>query len=189
MNFVQLITVVSKSLFKKLSKYIGLISDWVNIISMWLCVIFGFGILLAMDIAVFSRYISQASLLWPEEVSRFLMIWLTFVGGSVAMKEKGLIFFQFILNAIPEGKTKISINICTKLAIITFIIWFLKYGEICIRIYQRFRFLGTGMPYSWAAFGLIVGGVLMLIHMTHFILEDISRFNINRNITNKEECK
>ena len=35
---------------------------------------------------VFFRYVLKGSLPWSEELSRYLMIWVTFVGASIGVK-------------------------------------------------------------------------------------------------------
>jgi len=58
----------------------------------------GTGILLSMAIGVFSRALLPQAFVWPEEVSRYLLIWCTFIGGSVALHNKNLVRFEFIIN-------------------------------------------------------------------------------------------
>ena len=63
----------------------------------------GTGILLSMAIGVFSRALLPQAFVWPEEVSRYLLIWCTFIGGSVALHNKNLVRFEFIINLF-KGK-------------------------------------------------------------------------------------
>jgi TRAP-type C4-dicarboxylate transport system permease small subunit len=48
--------------------------------------LFGMGLSMALIVAaqVFSRYALNRSLFWSEELARFLLVWLTFLGASVA---------------------------------------------------------------------------------------------------------
>jgi TRAP-type C4-dicarboxylate transport system permease small subunit len=52
-------------------------------------------ILIAMSVVisfqVFSRFTLSNSLEWSEELSRYLMIWLVFLGTAVALRKKSLI--------------------------------------------------------------------------------------------------
>jgi TRAP-type C4-dicarboxylate transport system permease small subunit len=42
-------------------------------------------IVLVLSGQVFSRYALSLSLSWPEEVSRYLFVWLVFIGGAAAV--------------------------------------------------------------------------------------------------------
>ncbi|MDH3566449.1 MAG: TRAP transporter small permease, partial [Desulfobacteraceae bacterium] len=52
--------------------------------------LFGFGFTMAIIVAVqvFFRYVLNHSLFWSEELARFLLVWLTFLGASVAYYRK-----------------------------------------------------------------------------------------------------
>jgi len=52
--------------------------------------LFGLGLTMAVVVAaqVFFRYVLNHSLFWSEELARFLLVWLTFLGASVAYYRK-----------------------------------------------------------------------------------------------------
>jgi TRAP-type C4-dicarboxylate transport system permease small subunit len=45
------------------------------------------GIVVVVLIGVFYRYVLNDSLSWTEEVARFLLVYITFIGASLALKE------------------------------------------------------------------------------------------------------
>jgi TRAP-type C4-dicarboxylate transport system permease small subunit len=48
------------------------------------------------------RLISDRSLLWAEEASRYLMIWLTFVGSGLVLRYGGHIGIDTLQDALPR---------------------------------------------------------------------------------------
>lgn len=54
---------------------------------------------------VFTRYFLGKSFAWSEELIRYLIIWVSFLGAAVAYKEQGLVFFDMIVNA-AKGKKR-----------------------------------------------------------------------------------
>lgn len=54
---------------------------------------------------VFFRFILNSSLSWADEVAQMLLVWLTFIGAALAIKEKS----HYVLNFLSEklkGKSK-----------------------------------------------------------------------------------
>ena len=52
---------------------------------------------------VICRYLLGASLTWSEEASRYLLIWITFLGGSIAFKRGMHTGFDAVVRALSPG--------------------------------------------------------------------------------------
>lgn len=52
-------------------------------------------------IQVFSRWMG-ISLPWTEELARFVLIWLTFIGSSLALEKKMHLSVKFFVNLLPD---------------------------------------------------------------------------------------
>ena len=52
--------------------------------------LFGIGMSMTVIVAVqvFFRYVLNQSLFWSEELARYLLVWLSFLGASVAYRRK-----------------------------------------------------------------------------------------------------
>ncbi len=48
--------------------------------------VMGFGMAAIVSAQVFSRYVLNHSIYWSEELSRYLLVWLTFLGASSAYR-------------------------------------------------------------------------------------------------------
>jgi TRAP-type C4-dicarboxylate transport system permease small subunit len=51
---------------------------------------------------VFTRYVMNFPLAWPEEVARYSLVWLTFMGASAAVRSNEHIRIDALLIALPE---------------------------------------------------------------------------------------
>ena len=62
-------------------------------------------LLVAMTIVVFLqvffRYVLNAPLSWPEETARIMIVWLSFVGGYMAMRENKHLGFGLLVEKLP----------------------------------------------------------------------------------------
>ena len=63
-------------------------------------------ILAAMAVMVFAnvalRFLTDHSIVWVEEVSRYLMIWLTFLGAGLVLRYGGHVGIDTLQNAFPR---------------------------------------------------------------------------------------
>ncbi|MCJ7836702.1 TRAP transporter small permease [Cuneatibacter sp. NSJ-177] len=134
-----------------------------------ICLVLIFGSIL---IGIYSRLFTSWSLLWPEELARFSMVAGAFVGGSVAMKSKSLVCFDFLIGLF-HGKSNYAVNILINLLTGVFMVYFLIAGFNAMPNYQKYR--ANSMPITMAvpAFFLLVGGVFILVHLADFILNDV----------------
>ena len=53
-------------------------------------------------LGVFFRFVLNNSLPWTEEVAKFVMVWLAFIGAPVVLKEGGHIAIDFIPSRLPR---------------------------------------------------------------------------------------
>ncbi len=49
------------------------------------------------------RYLFSASTSWAEELIRYLMLWITFIGGSICVRRGAHIRMDFLLTMLPRG--------------------------------------------------------------------------------------
>ena len=122
-------------------------------------------------IQVFLRYIFLYSLSWSEEVARYLMIWVSFLGASLAMKYGFHIGVEFVMTRIPE-KTRAWVNLVAKLGILLFLVFFTVGG---FRVSWSVRdqdspALLFSMAYAYLS--APVGGVFMIIQLLCSVVED-----------------
>lgn len=74
-------------------------------------------------IQVFMRYLFLYSLSWSEEVARYLMIWVSFLGASLAVKYGFHIGVEFVITRIPEKQRK-WVTLVAKLSMLVFLVLF-----------------------------------------------------------------
>jgi len=85
-------------------------------------------ILAAMAAMVFVnvalRFTTDRSLLWVEEVSRYLMIWLTFLGGGPVLRYGGHLGIDTLQEALPRHAAAIRAAIfAILLGFFAFMVW------------------------------------------------------------------
>ncbi len=126
---------------------------------------------LTVIVQVFLRYIFSFSLSWSEEVARYLMIWVAFLGGSLALKKGLHIGVEFLLVRV-SSRTRRWVSILSKMFILIFLIY-LTIGGIKITWAVRDQSspaLLFSMAYAYLS--APVGGLLMAIQAIHSLIEE-----------------
>jgi len=131
--------------------------------------VIGFSMAALVAVQVFFRYVLNHSLFWSEELARFLLVWLTFLGASVAYHRRahpGIDTFSLLLPACLK-KTAI---ICVHLVSIGLFSVMIVYG--CqFAYFVRLQISPAMYLPKWIIFSSVPlsGGVLMLHALALFV--------------------
>ena len=129
-------------------------------------------ILAAMASMVFAnvalRFFSDRSILWVEEVSRYLMVWLTFLGAGLVLRYGGHIGIDTLQERIPNFARAIrAVIFVVMLAFFAVMLWLgIRYTALTWGQTTPVMQIPIGVVYLAIPFGfglLIVHLVLMTI--------------------------
>lgn len=90
-----------------------------KIVKGFLGILLGIMLIVAL-VEVFRRYFLGRSFAWSEELIRYLIIWISFLGAAVAYKEQSLVFFDMIVDRI-KGKNKFVLFLITNTVSLVFV--------------------------------------------------------------------
>ncbi len=120
---------------------------------------------------VFLRYIFSYSLSWSEEVARYLMIWVAFLGGSLALKKGLHIGVELVVTRLHQG-LKRWVLLFSQLLIFLFLVS-LTLGGIKLTWAVRDQSSPALLfSMSWAYLSAPVGGLFMAIQSFHLLLKE-----------------
>lgn len=151
-----MLTIVAASL-EVLSK----LAYWLGVVALF---VLGVAIAVVLNVGVFTRYVMNDPVIWSEELARFLLIWITFVGASVAVRKNEMLAFQFSRTFVPQRYTRLM-QLTVSLATIVFLVIFLWFGFSSLSIYKLITSSATSISLIWPASGMVVGGLFMVIHL------------------------
>jgi TRAP-type transport system small permease protein len=77
--------------------------------------------------SVWWRYVLNAPLAWPEQVSRILFVWITFVGAAVLYRERLHVAIDMFMALLPRGARR-AVGWAIELLILAFNFVLLLYG-------------------------------------------------------------
>lgn len=121
----------------------------------------------------FTRYVLNDSVAWTEEIARYLLIWVTFVGAAVAMRRRVHISVEVMHKVVSEPVARVM-NFAIDLITIGFV------GLLCwysVTIYERMKIqkmtvIDWPMSYVYAGVGL---GCFLLLYRTVQMVFDNGR--------------
>lgn len=122
-----------------------------------------------IGLEVFFRYILTSALPWPEEVARYLMIWITCLGAGLAIRYGDHVAVEFVLQRMPPPLRR-SVLFAGRLLILLFLALVVVFGaEMTAKVsHQRSAAMEISMSVPYLA--LPVGGVLMIYQLLVLML-------------------
>lgn len=119
--------------------------------------------IVSVGLSVFFRYVLQKPFSWTEEVVLLCMVWMVFLGASIATKHNEHIVIDFVIALVPRGVARIM-EIATTIVVIGVLVVMVWQG---IQLVQRTQFMTTtalGIPTMYVYFAVPFSAVLMIIH-------------------------
>jgi TRAP-type C4-dicarboxylate transport system permease small subunit len=118
------------------------------------------------------RYVLELPLLWSDEAARHLLVWLSFLGGGVAIAQ-GLHPRIELIDALRAPSVQRAVQVVVSVAILAFLVCLLVISADVARTYGVYRSLGTGLPQSLPRAALPVGACLMAINVLARLLQTL----------------
>ena len=66
------------------------------------CIVQASALFVIVVLAVIGRYVFGKSLTWTEEVPRYLLIWISFLGAAACVARREHVGFDVLFNALPS---------------------------------------------------------------------------------------
>ena len=130
--------------------------------------IMGIAMALIVALQVFCRYVLNHSLFWSEELARYLLVWLSFLGATVAYYRKlhpGIDFFILRLNLSLQRYLRIFVYL---VSISLFVV--MIYHGVSFAYFIKAQISPALAIPKWIIFAVIpISGSVFLIHCLAFI--------------------
>lgn len=110
------------------------------------------------------RYLTSESIVWAEEVARYLMIWLTFLGIGPVLRIGGHVAIDNLQDAVPAATARLLRVVIAAIVFgfCVFLIW-VGMGFASRTMVQTTPVLE--IPFGYIAAAIPVGGALALWHL------------------------
>ena len=124
-------------------------------------------------IQVYVRYVVKGSFPWSEELARYLMAWVAFLGSSLGIETGAHVGVELFVNLLPK-RLRIGVKVIIKLAMLAFLAAAIKESySLCLGVASQLS-PALMIPMVWPYLSVPVGCVFMFIQLLPSFLEDLS---------------
>ena len=131
---------------------------------------------------VVMRYVFMAPFAWSEELSRYLLVWISCLGSAYAVRKVMHINIVFVRNLFPDT-VKTLMSISSHVIVMLFFIFCLYHGWIDSIEEWAQRTAAMQIPMTFPKLAIPVGFGLMVLFNTELLIEDIKKAFSGRAIS------
>jgi TRAP-type C4-dicarboxylate transport system permease small subunit len=108
---------------------------------------------------------------WTEEMARYFLIWLIFLGAAVGCRKMQLISLEFVTKGTPAAVGMTMRYVALVLCLVLFLIM-LRYGVEFVQVIGRSEMSPVmQIPKTWVYWAMPAGAALMIVNTLAFIAE------------------
>jgi TRAP-type C4-dicarboxylate transport system permease small subunit len=144
-------------------KWFVKVMDRINAVLKFVIVLMLVVAFIALILQVLSRFVFRFPLTWSEELSRYLLIWITFIGASLAMRYQRLIRIEAAVNLLPE-KLRKAVLAVAGLAVVVFCAIVFRYSLDLLQVVSRQSSPSLHLSMSIPYLAIPTGCVLIILN-------------------------
>lgn len=136
---------------------IGKLEEWLGILLVALMA-------LIVNLQVLARYAFDKPFIWPEEVSRMVLIWMTFLGAAALIRRGGDIAVDTFIDMLPPHwrRAMLMVRDLVMVAVYGLVAW---QGWKLAGNVAGMPLVATEWPTALLAWPVVIGGVLVVLHV------------------------
>ncbi|MDD2573621.1 MAG: TRAP transporter small permease [Bacillota bacterium] len=132
------------------------------------------GMLTVMVIVIFLqvvfRSMIKSAIPWSEELARYIMVWISFLGAGIAVRRKGHIGVEALVRALPKVSKRWTLLLANILSMVFYAaITVLGFGILQVVKGQVSPAMELSMAIPYSA--IFTGGMLMLLYSFYDFLK------------------
>jgi TRAP-type transport system small permease protein len=142
------------------------LEDWLSIALFW-------ALAFIIFLQFFTRYVLNDSLAWTEEIARYLLMVLVFVGGAMVMRRRSHIAVELAMNVMRDGPGRrflVAVVEAVKLVFLALLAWF---SVLITERMDNLYMTVVDWPMSLVYGGIAVGCFLMLFRQAQSFWRDV----------------
>ena len=128
---------------------------------------------IVVNLGVFYRYVLTAAIPWSEEIPKFGMVLMGFIGTSMALRKDMHIGFYALVERLPN-KPQLLLKLLSRLFILFFLIVLIKWGFfLAFAVGFQSVTPQLNIPYFWLLLVVPIAGIFMMLQLLMKLLRNI----------------
>jgi TRAP-type C4-dicarboxylate transport system permease small subunit len=130
----------------------------------WIGAALAAAILVVMSIQIFLRYVLNDSLIWSDELSRYLLVAMAFIGTATGMRKDNHIRIDVIDHVLPAAARR-ALRLAVDLAVLAYLVYVVFLSLEMLAIFHRRPSTALGVPMSVPYAAVTVGFALAALRL------------------------
>lgn len=148
--------------------FIRKVSEFLDKICIWMLIVISVVMTACLALLIFGRNIFGQSFAAVEEISRYSLVWLTFIGASVAYRRQEHMGFDYIIVNFLKKKVQRVVLVIKEVMVFLIILCMIYYGKDLVTLNFHERSLQAFIPMGYVYIVIPFSAVVMLFHcITH----------------------
>lgn len=155
-------------------KFAKKILDGLNLLTEYVVSLLLVIMVVVVFLQVIFRFVLRASLPWSEELSRYVMVWIAFLGAAIGIRRKSHIGVEALVMLFPKEWQRRAEFLVSILSAV-FFAFLVQYGKLILKTvrFQRSPAMELSMAIPYGA--ILVGGALMFLYSLYNAFEIVMR--------------
>lgn len=116
-----------------------------------------------VNLQIVARYLFNSPLIWAEEVSKILMIWLAYIGAAAVTRRSAHIAVDSLPAMLPQGLARLLGAVLQAVMAVLFLLLAWLSLDLMRRV-GGMRLIGTGLPTAILILPVLIGSGLITLH-------------------------
>jgi TRAP-type C4-dicarboxylate transport system permease small subunit len=158
------------ALLKLFDRFVAFVAAVVR----WVCIALATLLFVIIVAAVVARYGLGQAVSWTEEVPRYLLIWISFLGAAACVLRREHVGFDVLFNALPKHLRR-ALGIFLSVLVFSFGWVIFRYGIVFVQDFGSD--LMETIPYTnyWYYPAMPVSGFLIMLFSIKVIVDEVIR--------------
>ena len=130
--------------------------DWIAMIIFW-------SLAFIVFLQFFTRYVLNDSLAWTEEIARYGLMWVTFIGGVLVTRRSTHIAVELMSNLMSPGPARVALLIFIDVVKLLFLALLAYFSLTITERMDSQRMTVFDLPMSYVYAGVAVGCIGMFL--------------------------
>ncbi len=129
----------------------------------WLVMVIFWTLAFIVFLQFFTRYVLNDSLAWTEEIARYGLMWVTFIGGAMVTRRNSHIAVELLSNLMKPGPLRVALLIFIDVVKFGFLGLLAYFSVTITERMDSQRMTVFELPMSYVYAGVALGCILMFL--------------------------